>query len=51
MPSASDAHASEAADSTLAEQVAATAALGSALEDLNDVERDSQVPELCTVTA
>ena len=47
----SDWHASEAVDATLAEPVAAGAALGSASEDSHDVERDSPVPELCTVTA
>ena len=47
----SDWHASEAVDSTLAEPVAAAVALSSTLQDSHNIEHDSQVPELCTVTA
>ena len=46
-----DVHASEVVDSTLAEPVAAAAALGSAARDSGCVQSDSEVPALCTVTA
>jgi hypothetical protein len=46
-----DAHASEVVDSTLAEPVAAAAALGSASHDSGCVQSDSEVPAFGVVTA
>ncbi len=52
VPVPSDAHApSEVVDSTLVERAAAAAALGSAVHDVRRVQSESEVPEVCTVTA
>ena len=47
-----DAHdASKVVDSTLVERAAAAATLGSAVHDFRRVQSESEVPEVCTVTA
>ena len=46
-----EAEASMVVDSTLVERAAAAAALGSAVHDVRRVQSESEVPEVCTVTA